>query len=255
MANKKTPYLTILILQGLILSLTVFVLSTVILNKISTDRLIHALDEINEFNMTRSADNEINTNTTDTTVSNTNSLTFNTNTAITTTNTNTSTNELADWQTYESINIDYNGTFTTTDWNSYPGGGLPMVNFSLKYPATWSFNGSSVFSDENSVKIAEFSPGPVRLNEGQSCFDNYASTPFVLEEISRSSITIGSLPGVKLVNKVQLDGTPDEIYSYPNEYCLDDGTQAFVMTFYEDTLGTGDIILWEQILSTFQFTN
>lgn len=162
-------------------------------------------------------------------------------------NTNTAAGETAGWKTFESTD-----TYVTEDMDSFTSYLSNTVHYSIKYSSNWTLDGT-VFSDENGDKIAEFSPGAVYFSSTQSCSDQSSESEWA-EELERTNITIGSYSGIKIIQKAAVDGG-DIPYWYPNKYCLQSGTSAFFITFYERELGKGDRALFEKILSTFQFTD
>ncbi len=156
------------------------------------------------------------------------------------------------WKKYT---YDFDYAFSTDNWQSYAFENVSAL-FSIEYPAYWTLDGS-VFYDADEKKIAEFSPGLVILKNGQECFDvfvgesDYGNIAFVSEK----EITIGRFNGVlRIVKVIYEGGSPDWSGTwYPNEYCLSDGNMAFVMSFFEYELNTGDRELFEEILSSLRF--
>jgi hypothetical protein len=147
--------------------------------------------------------------------------------------------------------------FSTDNWRSYSfENDNDSFSFSIEYPSDWNFD-HGVFDDSSGKKIAEFSPGLVVLKPGQKCFDVSDSDRFGRSEpISQTSITIGQLSGTLRIEKVLYDagGFPKRGgYWYPNSYCLSNGNNAFVMSFYEDQLNSDKRELFRKIISTLKF--
>ena len=144
--------------------------------------------------------------------------------------------------------------FSTDDWQSYSSKN-DNASFSIEYPADWNL-GSSVFDDSNGKKIAEFLPGLVVLQPGQKCFDANGNNETGRSElISQANIIIDKLQGALRIEKVLYEGgSPNWTgYWYPNIYCLSDGSNAFVMSFYEDKLNSDKRKLFGKIISTLRF--
>ncbi|MFH0952192.1 MAG: hypothetical protein V1838_03290 [Patescibacteria group bacterium] len=171
-------------------------------------------------------------------------------------NTNATIDETANWQTFDShTNNDItNNTFE--NWGSFLSNDEAPINFTIKYPLDWTLDWS-VFYDENNEKIAEFSPGTLTIPAGRTCFDQSFGDEYynMHKEISRDNVTIGDYSGVKIISEVGVEGNPSLTYWYPHQYCLQKGNKVLLMTFYERILGTANVELFDQILSTFQFTD
>lgn len=161
------------------------------------------------------------------------------------------TTKITGWKKYIP---DSGSVYDTNDWSSYN-----LINsntsFSIEYPNDWSLD-YSVFQDSKGEKIAEFSPGLVVLNDGQKCFDVVYNEEGLFETLFQTETSINGLQCVFRKNKIYLDGGPSLAgvgYWYGNEYCLSDGKNAFVMTFYDKELDSEKTEIFNQILSTFKF--
>jgi hypothetical protein len=152
------------------------------------------------------------------------------------------------WKTYTN---NKSGTFTTSDWNDYSFS-KEIINYQLQYPSDWNLDGS-VFEDKNGNKVAEFLPGAIVLSNNQKCFDNYNFTDR-MRLISKENMVLNEFKGSHLVTEVQTEPPGPGIW-YPNIYCLQMNDKAFVMAFYEYTKIPKNGTLFNQILSTFKFTN
>lgn len=144
--------------------------------------------------------------------------------------------------------------FSTNDWQSYTPESHSS-SFSIEYPADWSLE-NSVLIDSDNKKVAEFLPGFVILKSGQKCFDKVGSDESGRSElISQTNITIDQLQGALRIEKVLYEGgSPNWTgYWYPNIYCLSEGNQAFVMSFYEDQLNSNSRELFTKSISTLKF--
>lgn len=153
---------------------------------------------------------------------------------------------------YEEILSTFQFLPDTADWQTYESD-----TFSLQFPSNWTL-GTSTFKDENQNKIAELSPGIIKLSEIGSCKEQplpiKPQTGEPVEALIQENITIDGLVGVKTVWYTITAGDTGSSW-YPNRYCIQNDNIAFVMNFYEKELGTGDRDLFEDILATLQFTN
>ncbi|MFA5933698.1 MAG: hypothetical protein WC795_00530 [Candidatus Paceibacterota bacterium] len=157
-------------------------------------------------------------------------------------------NQFKEWNNFFVKNTEI---FTTSDWFTYEGKNIG--EFSIALPNDWKLEGS-VFTNNNDQKVAEFSPGLVQLKNNQSCFDvEWSNEDGESEMISLNDIEIGSLKGKLLVEKAPAWEESANKYLYPYFYCLSNGHNAFVMTFYEWNLELTDTELHNKILSTLRF--
>lgn len=152
---------------------------------------------------------------------------------------------------WNNLSIKSANIFITNNWLEYSPTDT-YGKFTIAFPNNWTINGS-VFSNQDGEKIAELSPGLVGLKPNQSCFDSEWNGDYAGESqfISLNNIRIGSLEGKLLIEKTEAwNGTPNDEYWYPHFYCLSNGKNAFVMTFYEKTIESNNEKLYDRILST-----
>jgi len=150
------------------------------------------------------------------------------------------------WKVYKSEGEE---VYYTDDWQFFSGkeGNIPH---SFRYPADWILRGT-VFDDAKGKKIAEFAPGPVELKGTQNCSEMYDS--LIKDErvkvISKEETTMNGLGIFKIVTET----LSESILWYPNIYCLQQGNNALLITFYERELNSANRILFDEIISTFEF--
>jgi len=161
------------------------------------------------------------------------------------------------WKRYKS---EGKFVYSTDDWSSFKDNNY-KISFSFEYPKEWTAAVSIFtepdFSDKEapSRKVAELR-GIIVLKPGQKCLDVVGKDPSESTQfLSQTDLMIGNKSAVVRVNKVFYEGGYPEWtgYWYPNRYCLMDGNKAFLMTFYEDQLNTGDKELFRKIISTVKF--
>ncbi len=158
--------------------------------------------------------------------------------------------DIASWKTYRSNSTTY--LFKTTDWNNFDfikNDTFPMME--LQYPENWKLD-STVFSDENGDKIAEFSPGTVFLNQNQHCFDSESEISFSERNqiLLNEQFKIKDITGVRRVMKIRTE--TGKIW-FPHTYCIEDNGKAFVVSFYENAVDPVNKELYEKIISSFKF--
>ncbi len=139
--------------------------------------------------------------------------------------------------------------WTTNDWKDFLPTTGAFPSFTFKYPSNWEFNGHSVFSINNGHKIAELSPGIVKLNKGQECFDNIDIDKGDNPKIQL--IRVGKLKGKKIETLTILDGSSD-LWTV-NSYCLSDGKYAFLIMFYTDSKSKESKKIFDSLVSSFHF--
>lgn len=117
--------------------------------------------------------------------------------------------------------------YETIDWSAYSF--LPEnPKFTLQYPENRAFDGT-IFYYKN-TKVAEFSPGVVKLQEGQKCFDvDGEDLMWTSELISKTAVE----NGMKKISKIYTMGQDSLWEWYGHSYCIERENMAFVMTFYE----------------------
>ncbi len=149
------------------------------------------------------------------------------------------TTDTSNWKTYQSTNNDVAYTSDWSDFQFKPG----VIAYEFRYPTDWILD-SGVFSDSKGNKVAEILPGAVSLAPGQTCFDRpYNNFEGRTELVSQGNINIAGLQGVRRIEKVSVT------------YCLVKNNEAFEMVFYADPPTSEKQKSFDQILSTFQFTN
>ncbi|MDO8657273.1 MAG: PsbP-related protein [Candidatus Levybacteria bacterium] len=154
---------------------------------------------------------------------------------------------------------DQNQTTDTSGWKTYTNG---KHGYSFNYPLNWQITGT-VFYDENNQKIAETElPGLIFLEPNEKCLDylnrdiekNKNSINSYGEIISKQAFLLGKFEAARIVTKRDTESRKYPTW-YPNIYCISKDNKGFIMYFYERMLNSGKSSLFNQILSTFQFTN
>lgn len=159
-------------------------------------------------------------------------------------------NELNKWN---NISVKSAEVFSTNNWFDYITENT-FQEFAIALPGNWMINGS-VINNEKEEKVAELSPGLVKLKQNQKCFDNeWNNESGQSEFVSLTDIKTESLTGKLLIEKVSPeDGRGGTESWYPHFYCLSNGKNAFVITFYEKALERSNVELHNKILSTLKF--
>ena len=161
----------------------------------------------------------------------------------------------------------------TVNWKVYGGS---SYGFSFKYPNNWAIEkNSTVLLDENGQKVAELSPGKLTLNQEVECKEVFRRTleggppikaketnlsfeePQRLSKISQETIDLNNQKWELLVVKASYEGSardPSGIW-YPHMYCTKSKDSLLMINFYEIVLPAQKKLLFDQILSTFKFTN
>ena len=170
------------------------------------------------------------------------------------TNENKEVSEENKWLNYTNYIVKNTSIFTTNNWFEYNITDASS-DFSIAFPSDWKTTDTITFSNQHNLKIAEFSPGLVRLKPNQACFDIPWSNEYGESElISQSNIEVGLFKDTLIIEKSKTwDGTTSDGYWYPHFYCLSNGNQAFVITFFERKLESNEEELYDEILSTFVF--
>lgn len=142
--------------------------------------------------------------------------------------------------------------FTTKNWFNYQ----PTDNkhdFKISIPHDWSMKETIFYLDN--IKKAELSPGIVRLNDNQKCFDSeWFNESGESALISMSDIKINNLSGKLLIEKtIAWDGKNNNEYLYPHFYCLSNNSFAFTMAFYEKDINNVNVDLHYSILKSIKF--
>ena len=142
--------------------------------------------------------------------------------------------------------------FTTNNWFNYEVSDL-QHNFKISIPKDWVIK-SNVFYLDNK-KLAEFSPGIVKLKDNQVCFDTeWFNETGESELISRSDLSINHLKGRLLIEKTMAwDGKDNNEIIYPYFYCLSKDNFAFVIAFYEKDINKANTDLHYNILKSIEF--
>ena len=152
------------------------------------------------------------------------------------------------WRILDSTALAQKIVWETEDWDNFTRAETAYPAFSFSYPAEWKFNGYSVFTTSTDVKIAELTPGVVRLGTRQDCFANADAKNGV---VPGRAIRVGKFHGRKVVGKFE-DDDSGSIWHHVG-YCLTDGEFAFLISF---TLKHRDALLERQfarVVSSFQF--
>lgn len=152
----------------------------------------------------------------------------------------------SNWKTYVPLN---KFTFNTTDWDILYEDNFP-ISYSFKYPSNWRGSGDTLFFGRD--VIASIS-GPVHLSQGQTCFENRKDSLGWSKELSREEINFGDMKGIRTVDEIKLPGS--SIVYYNNTYCLSQNDKAIIISFRETDASSPHRKLFDQILSTFKFTN
>lgn len=133
------------------------------------------------------------------------------------------------------------------------GGSVPLENtkifsYSIHFPGTWTFDGSSVFYDGDNKKIAEFPPAVVLESTQESVFLAYAPAVDFGEELKSSSeFNVNGYKGSKTVTSM---GTESGIW-FPHIYRLSNGTSGFSINIYSKEINDKDQKLFDDIVNTF----
>lgn len=142
--------------------------------------------------------------------------------------------------------------FTTQNWFSYQPADS-KYDFKISIPHDWSMKETIFYLDNQ--KKAELSPGIVKLNKNQKCFDaEWFNETGESELISMSEIKINKLDGKLLIEKtIVSDGKNNNEYLYPHFYCLSNNSFAFTIAFYEKDINNVNVDLHYSILKSIKF--
>lgn len=151
---------------------------------------------------------------------------------------------------------------STYNWWAYHSENK-VVRYSFEYPGNWSFNGSSVFDDQNGQKIAELLPGVVILKKNQKILQVIEGEPSNYQDedegpkrvlISKQNIDFTRYKGVRRVESVvATDGQGSFIEWYPITYYLQDKDKVFGIIFYERELNSDLRKVFEEVVKSFEF--
>lgn len=156
------------------------------------------------------------------------------------------------WKSYNSRPGDPAAT-TDNWWNYNFKEPFSYYKYSFRYPNNWK-NDSGILTDEKGDKVAEVSPGVVLLKDNQKCFDKYyvgEYTPATFELIVQEDIKLAGLSGSLKKMRITIGNN----VSYEFYYCLMNNKKAFVMFFSSNKPNIDNQTLFDQILSTFKFTD
>lgn len=153
--------------------------------------------------------------------------------------------------------------FSTYNWFEYHSENK-IVKYSFEYPSNWSFNSSSVFTDQNGQKIAELLPGVVILKKNQRLLQVIEGGPSNYHQdedevprpvlISNQSIDFARYKGIRVVKSVvATDGRGTFIEWYPITYYLQDKNRVFIINFYERELNSDLRKIFDDVVKSFKF--
>lgn len=131
-----------------------------------------------------------------------------------------------EWRVFDSTALKQQKAWKTDDWNDYTLDETPYPAYSFAYPASWKFNGYSVFDTSKDIKFAELAPGVVKLGPGQECFVNAGSKK---SAVPGRPIRVGQLRGRKVTGQFE-DDYSRSIWHHVG-YCLSNGEFAFLISF------------------------
>lgn len=140
-------------------------------------------------------------------------------------------------------------SYRTSDWENFNRVSVRFPPFSFRHPASWKFNGYSVFDLPNGYKIAELSPGVVELTAGQECPSGRSSTAEKL--FFEKSIALDSYHGQKALESFIINSTGNTWYWY--RYCISDGSLAFLMAFFVPRPSPKSEKIFDKVISTLAF--
>lgn len=142
--------------------------------------------------------------------------------------------------------------FTTQNWFTYQPTDTKH-NFKVSIPYNWSAKETVLYLDNQ--KKAEFSPGIVKLNKNQKCFDTeWFNEAGESELVSISDLSVNNFDGRLLIERTTLSSDNNNTeFIYPYFYCLTNGNYAFVITFYEKNVTLNNQDFHKSILSTLVF--
>lgn len=129
-------------------------------------------------------------------------------------------------------------------WSPLPD--YKTTTFSLHFPDNWSFNGSSVFNNQD-TKVAEIVPVAEADITIDDLFQNYQPSVISGEElISKELFEINGYQGLRIISKNQVPW-------YPHKYYISNGFYIFSMFFYSFDINESEQQLFEKVMGTFKF--
>lgn len=142
----------------------------------------------------------------------------------------------------------FRGVYETENWNQFQEIDDNISSFSIETPASWE-QSSSVFMEGES-KVAEVTPGLVRLKSGQECFvpeDNTGVTVLSRDRFEYDGLDI-KLKTI-VVDIDQSVGGSQYVY----RYCLSNGEYAAVLNFYADEFDNDRAGFFEDVVLSTMF--
>ncbi len=153
------------------------------------------------------------------------------------------------WKVFNSTLLNSNKAWETTDWSEFSAGETTSPVFSFLYPTDWHFNGSSVFETSTGTKIAELSPGIIKLAQGQTC---YISADSEGDAKGQAILIRKKFRGRRVIGEFT-DDYSGNTWHYI-DYCLTDGKFAFLISFIFENPDTSLEDQFAKVISSFQFS-